>query len=318
MPEAGDEGWYRDGVTGMAILDREITGAFYSLSAEVEEVSARVRAGVVVVRAEGGGHGAGVVWEPDGVVVTNHHVASGDRAEVTLPTGRSYPAVVFRRDPRRDLAALRVDARGLPAVPVRDSRTLRPGELVLAVGNPLGVKGAVSVGIISGAVQEVQLGDHRFPEMVQADVDLYPGNSGGPLVDAGGRVVGINAMVTGPGIALAVPSQVAQRFLEGEPAGRAWFGIEVYGVELPPLLAEPLGISPESGLLVHSVEDGSPAEGAGVLLGDLLVALDGRILRGTEDLAWRLAGAEPGRPVRVTLLRGGKLLDLVATPTSRR
>ena len=300
----------------MAILDMKRLGLFSSLSEEAAKVAERVRRGVVVVRGDGGGHGSGVVWREDGVVLTNDHVVTRDRAQVSLADGRDFPAEVFRRDETRDLAALRIPAGGLPAVPVADSRLLRPGELIMAVGNPLGVARAVTVGIVSAAPREVQVGRRHLPEMVQADVDLFPGNSGGPLVNAEGQVVGINSMVIGPGIALAVPSHVAVEFL-AESDRRAFLGVTLRGIELPDAIAQPLGISSDGGLMVFELTENGPAERAGLLPGDLLIALDGRVLHGSGDLSSRLSRIRPRGSTRLTVLRGGALLDLTAVPEER-
>ncbi len=303
-------------VHSMAILEERRAGLFSSLSDEASKVAERVREGVVIVRGDGGGHGSGVVWREDGVILTNDHVVARDRAEVTLADGREFQAEVFRRDESRDLAALRIPAAGLAAVPVGDSRGLRPGELIMAVGNPLGVMRAVTIGIVSAAPREVWVGRRRMPEMVQADVDLFPGNSGGPLVNAEGQVVGINSMVMGPGMALAVPSHAAAELLAG--SGRqAFLGVTLRGVELPAVIAQPLGLPSDQGLMVFELAENGPAEQAGLLPGDLLIAVDGHVLVGAGDLSSRLSRIGPQRNTRLTVLRGGKLLDLTAVPEER-
>lgn len=305
----------------MAIIEeietkqQQRAGMFSALSAEASRVAEGVRRGVVVVRGNAG-HGSGVIWREDGIVITNDHVVARDRAEVLLSDGRQFAGRVFRRDADRDLAALRVEAAGLPSVPLGDSRRLRPGELILAVGNPLGVPGAVTVGIISSTPQEVRLGRHLLPEMVRADVDLYPGNSGGPLVNAEGLVVGINSMVIGPGMALAVPSHAVESFLAGAES-RGYLGMTVRGVELPAVIAQPLGIGTDEGLMVFELAPEGPAEKAGVLPGDLLIAMDGKVLSGSTDLRMRLARLGPRRPTRLTVLRASQLVDLTAVPGER-
>lgn len=153
--------------------------------------------------------GAGVVWHPDGLILTNAHVARRD-VSVVLADGRPRTAWLVARDAERDLAALVVDASGLPAAEIGDSRALRVGELVLAVGNPFGLPRALSAGLVHAV-------DHR---VIQADLRLAPGNSGGPLADAHGRVVGLNAMIVG-GLAIAVPGETARRFVREQVHGRA-------------------------------------------------------------------------------------------------
>lgn len=283
-------------------LDGEI-GVFAS------EVAERVQAGVVEVRTRGRGIGAGTIWRSDGTIVTNHHVVSGDRAEVLLADGRELEATVTARDPRNDLALLNVPARDLATPSIGDARALRVGELVLAVGHPFGIRGAVTVGVVSAALPAG--GSEQGRELVRADVLLGPGNSGGPLTDARGRVVGINAMVSG-GLALAVPSHVAER-LVADRAGRPSLGIAIRDVELPSALAARAGIISRHAALVTGVSGGGPAEGAGLLLGDLLVAVDGRPLDGTDGLLDALAGHDGG-PLRLGLLRGGLAREVVVMP----
>jgi serine protease Do len=180
----------------------------------LETLAEHLRASTVAVRLGREGAGSGVIWSSDGAIVTNAHVASGPFAEVVLSDGRRFTARLVTRDARRDLALLRIEAEGLRAALPRDPRTLRPGELLVAVGHPLGIPNAVSMGIAHAAVGE---GRRRF---VSADLRLAPGNSGGPLADAEGRVVGINSMVVGGGLALAVPSDDVQRFVDGSRARR--------------------------------------------------------------------------------------------------
>lgn len=172
------------------------------------DVARRLLASVVEVISEAG-QGAGTVWRPDGTIVTSHHVAPGRQALVRLADGRTLPGVVLARDLRNDLAVLKVSA-APPAAPIRDGRQLRAGELVLAIGHPFGQRGAVTLGVVSSALPAVPAPGAR--ELIRADLLLGPGNSGGPLADARGRVVGINAMIGG-GLALAVPSHLVERLL---------------------------------------------------------------------------------------------------------
>lgn len=173
------------------------------------ELASEIGRSVVQIGARGHGHGAGTIWRSDGIVVTNHHVAPGEANEVRLADGRAFQARVVARDPANDLVVLRIDASRLPAVTIGDSRGLRVGELVVAVGHPFGMRGAVTVGIVNALPHRVEDGGR---EMIQADVLLGPGSSGGPLANARGEVVGINAMVAG-GLALAVPSHLVDRML---------------------------------------------------------------------------------------------------------
>ena len=182
-----------------------LAAAAAAMAAELARVTVEVRG-----RGRGAGGaavGAGVIWHPDGLILTNAHVADRD-VTLVLADGRPRSARLVARDPRRDLAALVVDASGLPAAPIGDSAALRVGELVLAVGNPLGLVRALSAGLVHAV----------GPRAIHADLRLAPGNSGGPLADARGRVVGLNAMIVG-GLAVAVPSREAQRFVREQLRG---------------------------------------------------------------------------------------------------
>ena len=186
------------------------------MTAQTTKLIESLRRSVVLVRGQDG-HGAGVVWAGKGLIVTNDHVVRGDRAMVELPDGRQMEARVTARDRENDLALLRVSALGLPSVPLSDSRNLKVGEIILAVGHPWGVRETATLGIVSAVGPGTWMGQSRR-DLLQADVRLAPGNSGGPLADAQGRVVGIASMVMSPGIALAVPSHIAAQFVEAAEA----------------------------------------------------------------------------------------------------
>lgn len=297
----------------MTPLDSRTGSVLGDLSAEAFAVVSRVRSGVVVVRGSGGGQGSGVVWREDGLVLTNDHVVADDRARVLLPDGREHVGKVIRRDPSRDLAALRLPVDALTPVPLADSRVARPGELVFAVGNPLGIRGAVAAGTFGGIVRDVRVGRGRFPEMVQAAVALYPGSSGGPLVDAEGRVLGINAMVVGPRLALAIPSHIAREFAAAAAPSRAYLGLSALGVDLPESLTRSLGLDVNRGLLVSEVADDGPAGRAGILLGDVLLGLDGHLTRDVEDLRDALGSDRIGALTPIRVIRGGEIRELVIT-----
>jgi len=209
------------------------------------------------------GAGSGVIWRDDGLIVTNAHVARGPGATVELADGRAFPAEVVARDRQRDLAALQIQANDLPAATILDSDTLRVGQLVMAVGNPLGMVGAMTMGIIHSIAPAEGRGRGAW---IQADVSLLPGNSGGPLADAGGRVVGINSMVAGE-LGLAVPSNAVQRFL-GYGGQRPQLGVVMQPV-LVPVNGQRVG-----GMLVLEVTPDSPAEAAGMIVGDNLTGVE--------------------------------------------
>src|SRR5580704_6305234 len=226
---------------------------------EFGEVAERLRRSTVQVAMGDGrerGQGSGVIWAADGLIVTNAHVAHGAEAKVSLWDGSTHKASVLNRDPRRDLASLRIAAAGLPAATAGDSSVLRAGELVIAVGNPMGFIGALTTGVV-----------HSLPNRkrwVAADVRLAPGNSGGPLADARGRVIGINTMIAG-GLALAVPSNAVGEFLKGETG-------PTLGVTIQPVSLPDGGV----GLLLLKVDPGSAAAAASLMIGDLLTGAGGR------------------------------------------
>ncbi len=171
---------------------------------------------LVAVRSDAGG-GSGTVWGSDGLVITNHHVAPGSEATVELADGRVFPATIAARDPERDLAALRIDAAGLTAAVPAPAGSVRPGTLAFAIGNPWGRRGVITAGVVLGTGPAVLESGLELEDAVRAEVRLGPGNSGGPLTDAGGRVIGINSMIAG-GMAVAVPAHVVERFLAGHVA----------------------------------------------------------------------------------------------------
>ena len=183
------------------------------LTSDLADVVGRLRENTVELRSRGRTSGSGVIWRSDGLIVTSAHVlaqaeSARSGAQVVLADGRRLPAALVAWDRDLDLALLRVEARDLPAARVGDSNRLRAGELVLAVGHPFGLVGAVVTGIVHTAPAP---GHHAGPRWIQADLRLAPGNSGGPMADAGGRVVGVNAMIAGR-LALAVPSRVVETF----------------------------------------------------------------------------------------------------------
>jgi serine protease Do len=258
------------------------------------EIAEQLRRSTVFVHAGDRGAGSGVIWSSDGVVVTNAHVVRGSRMSVQLWDGREFEAAIHARDPRRDLAQLRIDAANLPAASAADSSELRPGELAIAIGNPMGFVGALATGVIHAVGPLRGLGRQ---EWVQADVRLAPGNSGGPLANAHGRIVGINTMVAG-GLALAIPSNAVRDFLSPGPAN-SWLGVTVHPVQIP----RSAGAGKRFGLVVLEVEPGSPADSASLLAGDILLGTEEKSFEAVEDLARTLQGSGP-RVLRVEFLRG--------------
>jgi serine protease Do len=258
---------------------------------------------VVQVRSGGRGIGAGVIWRPEGLVLTNHHVVAGARrnVKVALQDGRTFSADVRKSSRSLDLALLRLegDHEDLPAAPVGDSDALRVGELVYAIGHPWGRVGAVSAGIIGGVgeLRGPRPGRGSSTRYVRSDVTLAPGNSGGPLLNARGRVVAINAMIFGD-MAVSIPSNAASAWVAAERRPR--LGIGVLPVE--PLRKD----AGASGLVVAAVETGSAADRAGLLVGDVLLDIAGEPLAGPGTLLEALARA--GDAVSLRMMRGGRIM----------
>jgi serine protease Do len=256
------------------------------------EIAEQLRRSTVLIHAGSRGSGSGVIWSGDGRIVTNAHVARGLSTRVQLWDRREFDATVTARDPRRDLASLRIHAQSLPAASPADSSQLRPGELAIAIGNPMGFVGALTTGVIHAIGPVRGLG---FQSWVQASVRLAPGNSGGPLAGASGHVMGINTMVAGH-LALAVPSNAVRDFIAAGP-GHAWLGVAVHPVRLPRHNGRTFG------LVLLEVEPGSPAAQASLMAGDILLGTDEEPFRSIEDLALAVDGAG-FRLLRLQFLRG--------------
>ena len=261
------------------------------------EIADKLRRSTVVIQSGGRGSGSGVIWSSDGSIITNAHVARGMRVKVQLWDGREFDATIASRDSRRDLALLRIGAMNLPSVSVADSSQVRPGELAIAIGNPLGFVGALTTGVIHRVSPLRGLGSQPW---VQADVRLAPGNSGGPLADARGRLIGINTMIAGR-LALAIPSNVVRDFLSTGPSD-AWLGVTVHPVPIPRPNAAGRSVQ-AFGLLLCEVEPDSPASSASLLPGDVLLGTEDETFASLADLAKILQGSNR-RLLRLEFLRG--------------
>jgi serine protease Do len=190
----------------------KMSNLLQQLNFEMAGVVSQVRRSLVQIRDGRGGAGAGTLWHSDGLIMTNAHVVQRDRVEVALADGRILPGRLLARDPETDLAALTIEGRDFPTIELGDSKNLRPGQWVLALGHPWGVVGAVSAGPVINVGLPPEL-PHLSREFVQAGLQLRPGHSGGPMVDVQGRLIGINTMITGPEVGLAVPLHVVKTFL---------------------------------------------------------------------------------------------------------
>jgi S1-C subfamily serine protease len=263
-------------------------------------------------RRRGGGTGSGFVFAPDGLVLTNSHVVDGARAvHVATLAGDRLGADLVGDDPHTDLAVLRVSAAGLVAAPLGDSTTLRPGQLVVAIGNPLGFQHTVTAGVVSALGRSLRARTVRLIDnLIQTDAALNPGNSGGPLVTSRGDVVGVNTAVVlgGQGIAFAVPSATASRvisaLLRHGRVRRGWLGVAGQDAVIPRRVARALGLPAEHGLGVTAVSDDSPAARAGLQPGDVIVDFDGAAVAGADDLHRLLTEDRIDRAVSLRLLRG--------------
>jgi serine protease Do len=271
------------------MLGRDALGETH-LDADLAAVAARLRLSTVQIVARGG-HGSGLIASADGIVVTNAHVANSRTARIIMSDGRELPGEVTARAPDRDLAAIRLAATGLPVPEFRDARTLRPGDVVIAVGNPLDLVGAVTTGIVHST-------DTRGRTVV-ADLRLLPGNSGGPLADADGRVVGVNAMVV-DGLAVAISATVVKRFL-ASPSERPYLGVVTQVVAVPVMNERRMG------LLVTEIVEPSSAARAGLLTGDVVIGVDGRLFRAPDDLAHEIDSASVGGEMRLDIVRAGRV-----------
>ena len=304
-------------------MSSESVNPLEGASAAGAEAAAMIEAvlpGVVQIRRGNshrgphGGAGAGFLWSPDGSVMTNHHVVVGSdgKVEVVLTDDRSFDAEVVGSSRRLDLAMLRL--RGAPAEdlrtpPLGDSDALRVGELVFAVGHPWGRRGAVTAGIVSGIGSLGRpFGRVRY---VQSDTYLAPGNSGGPLVNARGEVIGVNAMVS-KGLSLAIPGNTAGAWASGSMQtrrrSRPRLGVRVQEAVLPASSRDPAG--QEAGLVIAGVASGGPASRAGLLVGDVLLGVAGKSVEDAGSL--RGALAQVGDPVRLRVMRGGEVREIEA------
>jgi S1-C subfamily serine protease len=274
-----------------------------------------------------GGSGSGVIVAPDGLILTNSHVAgAASRIEVTTADGQDLHARLVGDDPDTDLALIRIDEPAtLPSARLGDSKRLKRGQLVIAIGNPLGFESTVTTGVVSALGRSLRSHNGRLiDDVIQTDAALNPGNSGGPLVSSRGEVVGINtAVIMGAqGICFAVAANTAS-FVLGElvrhgRVRRAFIGIAAQQTAIPPLRRRAARLAQDRAVMIGTVEPNSAAERAGLRPGDIIVALDGVTIAGADDLVRALTGDKIGRSVAFEVLRGTERLTLAAVPQERR
>lgn len=274
------------------------------------------------------GQGSGIILDKKGLIVTNNHVIAGaNQVHVGLKDGRTFTGEVVGSDEQTDVAVIRVDADDLPAIELGDSEALRVGQLVLAVGNALALPGGptVSMGVLSAKGRPLPGSDFIFEGLLQTDAAVNPGNSGGPLADLDGRVIGITTMMIpfAQGMGFAIPintvKKIAQEILDNGHVSRRWIGIS--GIDVSPQLARRYGLQAESGFLVAEVASRSPADDAGLRNGDVIVGADGGDIRHTKDLLLAISKVSKGGTVRLDVDRMGRrgFLDIAPSeaPTAR-
>jgi S1-C subfamily serine protease len=273
-------------------------------------------------RRRGEGGGSGFVLTPDGFLVTNSHVVRGaSELRVMLADGSDWQARLVGDDPESDLALLRVDAPELVPIALADSRALRVGQLVIALGSPYGFRATVTAGIVSAIGRSLRTGSGRLIDnVIQTDAALNPGNSGGPLVDHRGAAVGVNtaAVLPGQGVSFAIPlrtvERVAAALIRDGRVRRARLGVAGETVPVPRALARHHRLQSSTGVKVLSVEKGAAAEVAGIVRGDVIVGLDGVAVADIDDLQRLLGEAVIGRSIGLTLLRLTEKRELLVVP----
>ncbi len=299
--------------------------ALDAYSRVVVEVAEALRPAVVNLRVggrRGGGSGSGLLFAPDGFLLTNHHVVRGSGpVRVRLSDGRELDGRVVGADPWTDLAVVQAHASGLPHAPLGDSSRLRVGQLVVAIGSPFGFDSTVTAGVISALGRTLRsITGHLVDDVIQTDAALNPGNSGGPLVDSRGRVVGVNTAVIAPaqGICFAIPINMARhivpQLLQHGRVVRGYLGLHGHAVPLRRSLARAFGLTQQSAVEVQSVESGSPADQAGLQEGDLIVELGDQPAASVDDLHKLLTQLPVGIPTAIVIVRGDRRLQRFVVP----
>jgi S1-C subfamily serine protease len=318
--------------TGDAVLldsySRAVTAAVERVSPSVVNVEVHQAARQAVGRSrsaeprERRGGGSGFVFTPDGLILTNSHVVhDANRIEVTLADGRHAPAHTIGDDPATDLAVIRIDVSGLQAVPLGDSQQLRPGQMAIAIGNPYGFQSTVTAGVISALGRSLRSYSGKLIEdVIQTDAALNPGNSGGPLVDSRGQVIGVNTATILPaqGICFAIGINtakfVASRLLRDGRIRRSYIGVSAQTVPIHRRVVRFYSLPRETGVVVVGTEDRSPARTAGLREGDVIVSLDDKPVAGVDDLHRLLTDAQVGARCSMTVIRHTERLILPIFP----
>lgn len=271
---------------------------------------------------EARGSGSGFIFTPDGFILTNSHVVHGaSKIEVTITDGSKYQADLIGDDPDTDLAVIRINAPNLVPAHLGESQQVRVGQLVLAIGNPYGFQYSVTAGVVSALGRSLRAGSGRLMDaVIQTDAALNPGNSGGPLVNSRGEVIGVNTAMILPaqGICFATSIDtakfVASRLIRDGKVSRSYVGLAGQNVPLPRRIVRFYNLAVESGILVVSFEENSPARKAGLREGDIIIGFDDRAIAGIDDLHKLLTEERIGHKSKLVIIRGTQKLDLEVVP----
>jgi S1-C subfamily serine protease len=304
---------------------RDEVEALDAYSRVIVRVAETLRPAVVNLRAGKGrnaGSGSGVLFTPDGFLLTNAHVVRGfSRPRIRLYDGREVEGRVVGTDPWTDLAVVQAEAQPLPFAELGDSTKLRVGQLVVAIGSPFGFESTVTAGVVSALGRTLRtLTGHLVDNVIQTDAALNPGNSGGPLVDSRGRVIGINTAIIAPaqGICFAIPANMARdivpHLLKHGKVLRGYLGLHARTVALPPARRRRFELTQETAVQVAAIEAGAPADQAGILEDDVIVALGDRPVTSIDDLHRLLTELAIEVPTTVVLLRGERRLERLVLP----
>ena len=332
---------------GQTLLQRTATTLAPVADGTVVAVARSASPAVVTIVIDGGdasaldplqipdsGVGSGVIYDPNGWILTNRHVVDGNGTlTVRLADGRRFDGEVYGIDTLTDLAIVKVEATGLPTARIGDSSSIQVGQLAVAIGSPLGTyTGSVTAGIVSALGRSITVSNGTINNLIQTDTAINPGNSGGPLLDASGAVIGINTAIAqgGEGIGFAIPIDIARPIMEqalaGEKLARPWIGIRYQMISLELQAAEDLPVDAGAwiaggrgadGTALDAIVDGSPAERAGLREGDIIVSVDGTPIDAAHPLDAVLTGFSPGRTVTLEVLRDGDVVTIELTLGTR-
>jgi S1-C subfamily serine protease len=302
--------------------DNEALDAY---SRVVVRVAQDLRPAVVNLRAGRGSReasGSGILFTPDGFLLTNAHVIQGHaRPRIRLGDGRELAGRLVGADPWTDLAVVQAEASGLPHGTFGDSAALRVGQLVVAIGSPFGFESTVTAGVVSALGRTLRsITGHLVDNVIQTDAALNPGNSGGPLVDSRGRVIGINTAIIRPaqGLCFAIPINMARdilpQLMQHGRVVRGYLGLHAHNVPIQRALARQMGLEQATGVEVQAIEEDAPADQAGLLEGDVIISLGEKPVTSIDDLHKLLTQVSVGVPVSVLFLRGQRRLERLVVP----